>query len=194
MAGNGNSFWSDPALDPKRQYRFQVNFGNLHADPFIAKTAKKPSYQVGVSKHQYLSHEFKYPTTVKWNDVTITIVDPGSPDMTKTLMAVLGQAGYVYPNTVNAVNTVSKLKYVGAGSDRPGAIGSITIEQIDSEGNAIERWTLKNPFISNVEFGQLSYASEDMVEITMTIVYDWAEITGNIGGNTTNGQPLPQGK
>lgn len=178
------SFWSDPNLDPKRQYRFQVTFGTAGVVPFMVKTAKKPSFTVGVSKHQYLSHEFKYPTTIKWNDINITIIDPGTPDMTQTLMGVLAKAGYSYPTSTTVKNTVSKQKFAGAG----GAVGEITIQQLNSDGGVVETWTLKNPFISSVEFGQLSYASEDMVEINMTIVYDWAVIT-NTGAGVTNLPP-----
>ena len=53
---------------------------------------------------------------------------------------------------------------------------SVTISQIDAEGKVIEQWTLINAFVSNVEFGQLSYASEDLVEISVTVVYDYAKL------------------
>ena len=167
------SFWSDPRLDPKRQYRFVVYVANF--DPFIAKTVKKPSFAVGVSKHQYLNHEFKYPTTVKWNDVTMTFADPANPDVTHSFVNILRNAGYSYPTDPNNKATVSRDKSVQA-------LGNVVIQQIDAEGNPIEIWTLHNAFISTVEFGQLSYASEDMVEISVTMVYDWADIS-------TTGQP-----
>jgi hypothetical protein len=162
------SFWSDPRLDPKRQYRFVVYVANF--DPFIAKTVKKPSFQVGVSRHQYLNHEFKYPTTVKWNDVTMTFADPASPDVTNSFVGLLRNSGYNYPVDPNNKETVSRDKSVTA-------LGQIRIQQIDAEGNAIETWVLNNAFVSNVDFGNLSYASEDMVEISVTMVYDYATIT-----------------
>ena len=184
------SFWASPALDPKRQYRFLVNFGNIGTGvSMLAKTAKKPSFTVGNSKHQFLSHEFKFPTFVKWNDIQITIVDPAEPDMAKSLMAVLRTAGYIYPDQTNDANisstspvakTVSKTKFVGPEGN--GAIGNMEIQQLNADGTVIEKWRLKNAWISAVEFGNLSYASEDLSEITMTIVYDWAEIDSGVGG------------
>jgi hypothetical protein len=167
------SFWSDPNLDPKRQYRFVVYINNF--DPFIAKTVKKPSFTIGVSRHQYLNHEFKYPTTVKWNDVTMTFADPANPDVTKSFVGLLQQSGYSYPTDPNNRSTVSRDKSVVA-------LGQVRIQQIDADGNPIEEWVLHNAFVSSVEFGQLSYASEDMVEINATLVYDWAQITSNVGG------------
>lgn len=166
------SFWSDPKLDPKRQYRFVVYVGSF--EPFIAKTVKKPSFVVGVSRHQYLNHEFKYPTTVKWNDITMTFADPATPDVTKSFVNLLRNSGYNYPVERNNRETVSRDKATSA-------LGQVKIQQIDAEGNPVEEWILHNAFVSNVEFGQLSYASEDMVEISVTMVYDWAEIDQNVG-------------
>ena len=162
------SFWSNPQLDPKRQYRFVVYVGNF--DPFIAKTVKKPSFVVGVSRHQYLGHEFKYPTTLKWNDVTMTFADPADQDVTQSFVNLLRNSGYNYPTDPQNKETISRDKAVQA-------LGNVVIQQIDAEGQPIETWTLRNAFVQNVEFGQLSYASEDMVEISVTMVYDYAEIT-----------------
>ena len=43
--------------------------------------------------------------------------------------------------------------------------------------NEIEKWTLHNPFITNVDFGQLDYSSDELLNITITIRYDWATMT-----------------
>jgi hypothetical protein len=163
------TFWSSVDLDPKRQYRFQVNIGELA--PFIVKTAKKPSFVIGVSKHQYLNHEFKFPTNVKWNDVTITFVDPGAPDTANEFVKRLIASGYTNPKEGGADNikTLSKQK-------ASGAVGNVVIKQINAEGVTVEEWTLYNAFISTAEFGELSYASEDMVQISVTFVYDWATL------------------
>ena len=52
------------------------------------------------------------------------------------------------------------------------------IDQIDEDGNIIERWELQNPFITSVDFGgSLDYASDDMNEVTVELTYDWAKLT-----------------
>ena len=48
------------------------------------------------------------------------------------------------------------------------------IRHLDSNGNALETWTLYNAFIKNVEFSELSYESDDISEITITLAYDRA--------------------
>ena len=53
----------------------------------------------------------------------------------------------------------------------------LVITQVDSEGEDIETWNLHNFIIKSVAFGDLSYDDDGLVEITMNIAYDWAELT-----------------
>ena len=104
-------FWStnfgeDTTLkDPKRQFRFYVEFSGYcrthRVAPrlWYAKTAAKPSFQVASVEHKYLNHTFKYPGSVTWQDVSITLVDPVDPDMAATLSDILVQSGYSPPTT-----------------------------------------------------------------------------------------------
>jgi len=41
----------------------------------------------------------------------------------------------------------------------------------------VDEWTLNNAFISQVDFGEVSYESDDIVNISLTIMYDWATYT-----------------
>ena len=50
------------------------------------------------------------------------------------------------------------------------------IKQVNADGKVNERWVLNNPFFTNVTFGSLDYANEDIVEIQCTVRYDWAQL------------------
>ena len=39
----------------------------------------------------------------------------------------------------------------------------------------VEQWRLINPIITNISWGDLDYTSDDLVECTIDIKYDWAE-------------------
>ena len=83
------SFWTENYKDngvnnPKRNFRFRVQFTKMNTLTgfdssvlFYAKTAAKPSFTLGEATHAFLNHTFKFPGRVTWNDVTITMVDPG---------------------------------------------------------------------------------------------------------------------
>ena len=48
------------------------------------------------------------------------------------------------------------------------------INQLDSKGDIVEEWQLMNSFIKSVNYGALEYSSDELVQIEMTITYDYA--------------------
>jgi len=103
-----------------------------------------------------------------------------------TMADLLEATGYKIPNATNADSdfaSPSKSKSVGA-------LGAVQIEQIDENGAALETWTLNNAWIKELTFGDLDYGSDDILEMTMKLRYDWASfepIPGNtrVGNNPT---------
>ena len=175
-------FWStnfgeDTTLkDPKRQFRFYVEFSNIAAPIggatlWYAKTVAKPSFQVASTEHNYLNHTFFYPGGVTWQDMTLTLVDPVDPDMAATLSDILVQSGYSPPTdaTSDSMGTISKAKAAGA-------LGTVIVTQIDSNGQELEKWTLWNSFLTEVKYGDLAYGTDDLTEMSVTLKYDWARI------------------
>ena len=165
------SFWTEKTVEPKRTFRWLLYFTGM--PQFIAKSVKKPSFQVNTTPHQFLNYEFHYPGAVKWQPISMTIVDPVNPDSTKSLYKIFAA-------------TISKEAMVNALG------GQIAIAQLDAEGNSntpLEKWIIKNPLITSVDFGELNYSSEEMLNITINITYDYATIEGlpqNVANGTFN--------
>jgi hypothetical protein len=57
-----------------------------------------------------------------------------------------------------------------------GALGTIIITQIDSDGNPLETWTLWNSWIQEVKYGDLGYDTDDLTEMSVKLKYDWARV------------------
>jgi hypothetical protein len=101
------------------------------------------------------------------------------------MMKILSEFGYQNPEQVatelaagfsnGTLKTFSKF----AGSD---VLGSVTIRQIDSSGNVIDTWTLKNAWIKDINFGEGDYSSDDLVEVQIKLRYDWAEYQEGTAG------------
>ena len=170
----GSNFSEDSTLsDPKRNFRFKVMFTTGLTENFLwwAKSATKPSFTIATAEHKYLNHTFYYPGTVTWNDVTITMVDPGDPDMAATLSGLLQGGGYKVPETPEELNTMTK-------ATAATALGVVQIIQMDATGQeTLEQWQLKNAFISDIKYGDLSYGNDDLTEMSITLKYDWATLT-----------------
>ena len=175
MAFWSTNFGEDTTLkDPKRKFRFTVEFQGIQAAQggamlWYAKTATKPSFQIAAAEHKYLNHTFYYPGSVTWQDVTVTLVDPVDPDMAATLSDIVVQSGYSPPADANDLVTMSKAKAAGA-------LGTVIVTQIDAEGATLEQWTLWNSFITGVKYGDLEYGGDDLTELSVTLKYDWARL------------------
>jgi hypothetical protein len=169
------SFWNQASVEPKRQFRWLLYVAGM--PQWIVKDVKKPSFSVATTPHDFLNYKFKYPGRVEWQDMTVTIVDPVQPDSTASLVKILEKAGYVLPSDYtsqeNEPRTISKQAFVDSlgGQIKLVQFGANTGGQ---EENILERWVINNPFLTSVDFGNLSYGSDDLVNISMTIAYDWA--------------------
>ena len=174
------AFWTAGGLgkDPKRNFRWRVTINGFNSqgandaseatDSLVwwAKKVQKPNYTTAESKHVYLGHSFYWPGKTEWQEITLTLVDPVSPNATAILNKIVEDSGYQLPSTTKSV-TQSKSKSVGA-------LNSVVIEQLDAAGDPVETWTLKNPFIKKISFSDLDYENDELTTIDIGLRYDWA--------------------
>jgi len=183
-----DNFWTSKGVDPKRKYRFTVSLaggqaanttlGNI-APLWFAKTVDKPEITVNTADVNFMQHKFYFPGTVEWNEVSLVLTDPISPDAAGATAALLSAMGYLGPE-----GAVQNLQSIGKVNSF-----EVIIKQVDAAGITQEQWTLKNAFLIKLGYGELDYTSEDLSEITMTFRYDWAEIT-----TVEEGGPIFAGK
>ena len=171
--------WANQSIDPKRKYRFRVSFGDSGISPYYVKTASLPKANISVVEHSYFDYNFKFPGRVTWDPITVTMVAPAdfSDDPTNMLYDILtSTAGYVFPDLPGASDSsLSKQGFT------KGGFQNIKLEVIDGNGALLDEWTLNNCFFTNVDFGgSLEYASDDLIEISFEIQFDWAEKTDGI--------------
>jgi len=173
-------FWStnfgeNPLLkDPKRKFRFTVEFQGINASQggallWYAKSCDKPKFEIASVEHKYLNHTFYYPGSVTWQEISVAMVDPVDPDMTATFSDMVVQSGYSPPTDANSLGSISKAKAAAA-------LGTVTITQIDSDGNPLEVWTLWNAFLTKMETETLEYGTDDLSTTTVGLKYDWARV------------------
>ena len=73
------------------------------------------------------------------------------------------------------------------------ALGTVRITQLNSYGVSIEEWTLWNAWISALKFGDLEYGSDELLDLTVSLRYDWARLTtGAAGGESIATHALKQ--
>ena len=72
------------------------------------------------------------------------------------------------------INTKSKASIVNRRA-AVSAMGETKHTQYGAVSTIVEMWRLYNPWIKEVKFGELSYETEDLVNIDLVIRYDYAE-------------------
>jgi hypothetical protein len=196
------NFWSNAALEPKRQFRFLLQLSPIES--YVITKVNRPAFEIAESEHKFINHTFYYPGRVTWNELTFSMVDPILPDSTGILMKMLMASGYRFPTNQNVTRTVSKAEAVSAvGQCLIHVLGSGNqVDPTDNATDIVETWTLKNPWIKSTSMGDLDYGSDDILSMDVTLRYDWAQLsigklenqvdpTKNVGGTTTPEPGVP---
>tara|TARA_R100000353_G_C6446125_1_gene179945 strand:+ start:113 stop:673 length:561 start_codon:yes stop_codon:yes gene_type:complete len=166
-----STFWKENKVEPKRKFRFKIIFAGPNATTsrayWWAKDVQIPNFQQSPVEHSYLDNVYKFPGKIKWQNITMTMVDPSDPDATQIVMQLLEDSGYRVKES-SQYDTISKKKAVTSG------LTQLEIQVIDSAGTAVETWILNNPQLVDVNLDQFAYESDDLRNIQMTFAYDWA--------------------
>ena len=170
------AFWSQNTTEPKQKHKFKVEIG-LTSESFEtvggivwwAKSVNFPTLEYNVNEYQLGNHKFKYPGIATYGDVTLTFVDPEKE--INNILISLNSAGW------GTLGLDGDFAPYDQGYMKQGSIGYFKIYAIDANGNTKEEWSLINPFIKSMNFGDLSYDSEDLVEFQMVVANDGFDFT-----------------
>ena len=174
-----NNFWSNARVSPKLSYRWVVAGmgGGSHAIPIYSLISfQKPSLEVHVSEYININDVAYKPGMLTWNPIEIVLVDAEIPEgnTTAQVYKMMGTAGY-RKREGKPMSAIIKSK----GSQALG--GQIIFQQIYAdnpkkadaqETSTLESWTLVKPFITKVDYGRATYATEEVMTVNLTIRYD----------------------
>ena len=195
------SWWASHDIDVKQKNRFIVEMGT-GGTLFAVRSISKPTVSIPATQYKMINQFYNYPGVPKWEPITIKFVDgkiwgsgkikPGTEALeaqakhTSTMLwDMLLASGYVTPtgeaSDWGTAKVVSPEKAamidMTFGSSTRKTDGSLfKIHQLDSSGaKSTETWTLYNPIITKISWGELDYGDDNLVEYTLDVTYDWAE-------------------
>jgi len=167
------AFWSAPNSRPKLSFRWLASFGvgDSIVRTYTLRSFQRPSFSIATSEYVWLNDVNFKPGVLSWNPIEITVTDgeSGEENNAKNLIAALNQSGYQTANISQPRSTIEK----GKSSTALG--GQVVLTQINAEGASIEEWILINPFLEAVNFGQGNYGAEEIITLSITIRYDYAQ-------------------
>lgn len=147
-------------FEPKRKNRFVVRFpSDIGISEWMVSSASRPTIKQGSTEISFLNTSTYVLGRYTWDTIQVTFRDPIAPSASQALMewvrlcseSVTGRQGYA------------------AGYKR-----DVELEILDPSGVVIEKWILKNAWISECNFGTLAYNDEGIQEVTATLVIDYA--------------------
>ena len=145
------------AFEPKLQNRFIMYIDGIPA--FLVKKISRPNIQFGEVTLAHINVKRKIKGKADWQNVTATLYDPVTPSGAQAVMewvrlsheSVTGRDGYsdFYKKDI-----------------RFNALGPV--------GDVVEEWILKGAYASQANFGEMDWATDTPVEISLTIRMDYA--------------------
>lgn len=146
--------------EPLRKNRWVLRFpADLGLQEWALKSAKRPEIDQTEKTIEFMNSETYVAGRYKWSAMEVTFRDPIGPSMSQAIMewirlvseSVTGRQGYA------------------AGYKR-----DVELEILDPTGVVVQKWILKNTFPTKSTFGDLDMSSDDLLEINVTLRFDYA--------------------
>jgi len=142
-------------FEPKRQYRWVLAIEGI--DAFLIASTARPSITIGEKKIDFINSYRRVSGKLEFGDLSVKLHDPIAPSGAQQIMewirthyeSVSGRAGYAdfYKR-------------------------DIQLKMLDPVGTVIELWDVKGAIITSANFNSLDYATDEIVQIDLTLKFD----------------------
>jgi hypothetical protein len=144
--------------EPKRKNRFIMSFNDLGINEWFVESTSRPSLTIGSTAIDFLNTKTYVAGKYEWGEISVTFRDPIGPSASQALMEWV---------RLHAESVTGRMGYA-AGYKR-----DIFLSLLDPTGVVIEKWVLKNTFLTKVDFQGLSYSEDGLVTIQASLRPDY---------------------
>ena len=144
--------------EPKRKNRFIMSFNDLGIKEWYVESTSRPSLTINSTPIDFLNTKTYVAGKYEWGEISVTFRDPIGPSASQALMEWV---------RLHAESVTGRMGYA-AGYKR-----DIFLSLLDPTGVVIEKWVLKNTFLTKVDFQGLSYAEDGLVTIQASLRPDY---------------------
>ena len=144
-------------FEPKLGNRFIMEINGIES--YIIKTASRPTFTSEVVELDHINVKRKIKGKSTWDDINITLYDPIVPSGAQQVMEWIRSSHESLTGRDGYAAFYKK---------------DITFYLLGPVGDKVEQWTLKGAFITQANFGELDWASNDPLSIELTLAYDYA--------------------
>jgi hypothetical protein len=141
--------------EPKRMFRWILELDGI--DAFTAKTAARPTKQFEKTTIDYINQKTHYAGKGEWQTFDIVLNDPIAPAASQKVMEWLR---LIHDDATGRMGYAALYKK------------TFSIKILDPAGMVVEKWRIVGAWPSNVTFGELDYASNDVLTAKFTVQPD----------------------
>lgn len=146
--------------EPLKKNRWILRFpADLGIQEWWLSSASVPSINIEDKKIPFLNTQTHVAGNYTWSDITLKFRSPIGPSASQALMEWI---------RLVAESVTGRMGY---------AIGykrNLELELLDPNGVTVSKWIIVNAYPTSFEGGDLTYSSDDLIEHTMKIAYDYA--------------------
>ena len=142
-------------FEPKRNYRWVLAIEGI--DAFLMSETQRPTITIGETKIDFINSYRNVAGKLTFGDISVKLHDPIAPSGAQQVMewirthyeSVSGRAGYAdfYKR-------------------------DLQLKMLDPVGTVVELWDIKGAFITNANYGTLTYGADDTMTIDLTLKID----------------------
>ena len=154
-----NFYYNAYSWEPKKSHQFIMSLDGIPA--YLIKASAKPSFANGEVVLDHINVQRYVKGKTVWNTISVTLYDA------------------IVPSGAQAVMEWARLHHESA-TGRDGYSSyykkEVRLKQLSPLGEVIEEWKLNGTYIVDANFGSLDWSTEDVVNIELTLRYDWARL------------------
>lgn len=145
--------------EPKRKNRFILRFpSELGINEWFVETTSRPKITIKSTEIPFLNTKRYVAGIYEWNTIGVTLRDPIGPSAAQAMMEWV---------RLHAESVTGRMGYAA------GYKKDIELEMLDPTGVVIEKWSLIQCFLTDVDFGSLGYSDDALAGITLTLRPDY---------------------
>ena len=156
--GQNPEFYSNAfSWEPVKAHQFIMSMGDIPA--FLIKSSAKPSIANGEITLDHINVQRYVKGKSVWNTISVSLYDAIVPSGAQAVMS------WIRDHHESATGRDGYSSFYKK---------EIKLRQLSPLGEVIEEWVLKGTYIVDANFGTLDWSSEEVVNIELTLRYDWA--------------------
>lgn len=147
---------------PSLQFRYKLTTSKLPGAEFYARSAQQPGFVNNPVTLEHINYYFKVKGKTRWDDLSVTCYQ---------YEGITATQFWTYLQDHQQVK--------GAVDSRaPGYKHDLTIMILAPDGSTpVGTWKLIGAFYSDVKWGDMDWGTDDPIQVTTTIAFDYAEFS-----------------